>query len=322
MRTVKIVPVLSLVLALMAACTTSQPATDAHVPVQRLDSLLMRGGGAPAVYQADTTFARLWAELLGCKSPQATQELLTSFASDPAMQSLEDSVLAHFPTVSDVSNDLRVAFARLEEGIYDLVTPRIYFFNGGFNASILLADSVLGIGLDRFLGPQCPYYDQLGVPHYLARWMYAERIAPQALTSWLSVEYPLPPDRATVLDHMLADGKVRYCVAHALRHLPDTTVQAFSKGQLEWLHEHERAIWLYLSDRKLLYERNPLIVNQLTKPGPFTSAFGQDSPGQVASWIGYRIVEAYMDRNPDLSLGDLLRTLDPQEILSGARYKP
>jgi hypothetical protein len=55
---------------------------------------------------------------------------------------------------------------------------------------------------------------------------------------------------------------------------------------------------------------------------PFTSYFANESPGRAAGWLGFRIVESYMARNRDKSLGLLMNEVDIQEILEKAKYNP
>ena len=53
--------------------------------------------------------------------------------------------------------------------------------------------------------------------------------------------------------------------------------------------------------------------------GPFTPGFPRESPGHVGEWIGWRMVQAYLEDNPATSWPDLL-TVDPRTVLKS--YKP
>jgi hypothetical protein bfra3_01503 len=308
---------------LLHSCQCSRtPDAIVELRAYRLDSALMRGEGPTQVAREHPEFLKLWGEVLGSRDAAQQIPMFLQFADDADMQALEDSILRVFPSTTAYTQQLAKAFGVLKGQIPQLQIPKIYYFNGGFNTSIILADSMLGIGLDRFLGADCPYYPQLGIPHYLARTMSPAHIAPTAISSWLETEYPQPLGAATTLETMLHEGSILYATRLALKDLPDSLALGYSAQGLEWLEKNEHPVWVYLSEKKLLYERNSLIVNQLTHPAPFTNVFGQDSPGQVASWIGYRIVAQYMDKHPSITLAQLLAMHDGQEILKNAKYNP
>ena len=56
--------------------------------------------------------------------------------------------------------------------------------------------------------------------------------------------------------------------------------------------------------------------------GPFTSEISQQSPGRLGMWVGWRIVESYMNHHPEVTLADLLAENDAQHILEHSYYKP
>ena len=55
--------------------------------------------------------------------------------------------------------------------------------------------------------------------------------------------------------------------------------------------------------------------------GPKTEEMGDDSPGYIGLFIGWRIVEKYMDENPKVTLEQLMQT-DPRKIFEESKYKP
>jgi hypothetical protein len=64
------------------------------------------------------------------------------------------------------------------------------------------------------------------------------------------------------------------------------------------------------------------MIRKLTDEAPFTSYFTSESPGRAAVWLGFRIIEAYMMKNPEVSLEALMRETDIQWILEKAKYNP
>ena len=72
---------------------------------------------------------------------------------------------------------------------------------------------------------------------------------------------------------------------------------------------------------KLLYANGTEIFRNLFGDGPFTQAFSKDAPARLGEYIGLQIVRSYMTNN-DVSLQDLLRNEDLQQIFQDSQYKP
>jgi hypothetical protein len=81
-------------------------------------------------------------------------------------------------------------------------------------------------------------------------------------------------------------------------------------------------MWTYLIENDLLFSTDNMIIRKLTGEAPFTSYFSNESPGQAAIWLGFRIVESYMKKNREVKLEDLMNNADIQAILDGAKYNP
>jgi hypothetical protein len=56
--------------------------------------------------------------------------------------------------------------------------------------------------------------------------------------------------------------------------------------------------------------------------GPTTSGFPTESPGKIGAWIGWQIVNKFMDKHPEVTLDSLLKINDAVKVLEGSSYKP
>lgn len=307
-----------------AACqrNATPPNWNDTLRLARLDHQLLREGGGEAIMASDSALAVLWTRLLHYEGTDNFDTYLNTFAADSTIQALQDSIEHTFPLGHEPAQQLSDAFAWIYHNLPSVDIPRIYFINGGFNAPCMMDTGRLGIALECFLGPECPYYDKLQIPQYIRRGMRPDRIAPTALTGWLEGMYTPVGNMRTVLDHMLYQGKLLYIAQRALPKLPDHATHGFSKDQIDWLKANEGNMWRYLSEKNVLFETNPLIINQFTGPAPFTRAFGNDSPGRAAAWLGYRIVESFFDANPSASIERTYFSTDSQQLLAKAKYNP
>ena len=47
-----------------------------------------------------------------------------------------------------------------------------------------------------------------------------------------------------------------------------------------------------------------------------------ESPGNTGSWLGWKIVQKFMQENPTYTLKSLMQETDAQKILTLSKYKP
>ena len=61
---------------------------------------------------------------------------------------------------------------------------------------------------------------------------------------------------------------------------------------------------------------------KFTSEGPFTTALSKQSAPRIGYWVGWRIVKQYMQENPDVTLEQLMKETDAQELLKKSKYIP
>jgi uncharacterized protein YjaZ len=61
-------------------------------------------------------------------------------------------------------------------------------------------------------------------------------------------------------------------------------------------------------------------ISKWVNDGPFTSGLPQESPSRVGIWIGWQMVKQYMEKNPSLTIPQLMDFEDVSVILNN--YKP
>jgi hypothetical protein len=103
---------------------------------------------------------------------------------------------------------------------------------------------------------------------------------------------------------------------------PDSLNWGFSQRGLDYFKEYEKSIWSFLVEKKLLFSTDRLTIDKFILDGPFTKDFGRDSPSRAAVWIGYRIVRAYMQKNENATLSELMGEKDYLKILNMSAYNP
>lgn len=226
--------------------------------------------------------------------------------------------------LNSLKQELTRGFQFLKYYLPSYHTPRIVTFISGLNNfGAVTADSVLAIGLDMFLGKDFPPYQQISDPYpdYMLATFSRPYIVPDCFKAIEQQLYPIP-EQGTLLDQIIAYGKQLYFLDQVLPDTPDSLKIQYSSVQLDWCKQNERFIWQFFIQNNLLYSTDMQQIMHYVGPGPSTQGMPKEAPGNIGSWIGWRIVKMYMKKHPQISLHELLEDTDSQKILREASYKP
>jgi hypothetical protein len=252
-------------------------------------------------------------------------DFLVRFCTDKQNNDVFALTLKLYPDIGKIEGDLQEAFRHYLYYFPGQKVPAVFTCITGFNNSIITGDSVLGIGLDRYLGADCEYYRRLNIYNYLTSRMTSENIVPDCIYGWGASEWDFselkyPADN--VLSEMIHNGKLKYFEKCMLPEVSDEIIFGFSPKQFKFCLNNESEMWQYLIEKDLLFNTDQFTIRKLTGEAPYTSFFTNESPGRVAVWLGFRIVESYMMRTPGISFEELMKDTDVQRILEKAKYSP
>ena len=259
---------------------------------------------------------------LGSPYDKNYSEYLNGFITDYTMNSIYNKTMEVFPDVLDLSRDLTKAFKYYKYYFPEKDVPEVYTYIGGFNQSIVISDSILAIGVDKYLGADCEFYDRLGIANYLQANMNPRNISTDALKAWATTEFVFNDSIDNLVNNMVYQGKILYFLDAVFPEAPDSLKIGFSEDHINWCIKNEKQMWNYLIEQKLLFSTDYMVINKHINPAPFTAGFPSDSPGRATVWLGWKIVKAYMKRNPEASVADLMLNNNYQKILSESRYEP
>jgi len=249
-------------------------------------------------------------------------EYLNGFITDYTMNSLYVKTSEVFPDLTELSDQMTEAFKYFKYYFPKKVVPEVFTYIGGFNQSIVVADSILAIGIDKYLGSDCEFYDRLGIANYLQLSMNPENIPADAMRAWAITEFEYDNSIDNLVNNIIHHGKILYFLDAVLPEYNDTLKIGFTDEEMKWCESNDKQMWDYLIDNKLLFSTDYKVINQHISPAPFTPGYPTDSPGRASVWLGWQIVRAYMQRNPKVTVSDLMYDSDYQKILSQSRYEP
>jgi hypothetical protein len=252
-------------------------------------------------------------------------DFLVRFCTDKQNNDVFNLTMKLYPDVRDIEKGLEEAFRHYLYYLPDRKVPEVYTCITGFNNSIITGDSVLGIGLDRYLGADCEYYPRLEIYKYLAARMTRENILPDCIYGWGASEWDFSVSgyaADNVLTEIIHEGKLKYFEKCMLPDISDELIFGFTSGQATFCRNNEGQMWQYLVENDLLFKGDKLTIRNLVGEAPFTGYFTKESPGRAAVWLGFRIVESYMIKNKGINIEQLMKNSDVQDILQKAKYNP
>lgn len=256
-------------------------------------------------------------------SLQTWRDSLVAYVSDPLLRTLFDSVNHRFQDFSPHGSALTEALRYYRLHFPEALIPRlITVINSPGHGAFTYGDSVLCIALEDYMDPEFSYYRFLDIPDYLLRRFRPGYIVPNAMHVLITRDFPYDLMGKNLLDAMIYNGKVMYLKSQVMPEAADTLVTGFSSADLDWCRDNEKEIWKFFLSKNLLYSTDPLEYLKYVNDGPTTSGMPPESPGNIGSWLGWRIVGAYMKRFPATPLQQLMLDEDGQQILTESRYKP
>ncbi len=201
--------------------------------------------------------------------------------------------------------------------------PQFCTFITGVNYSMAIDSNLIAIGIDKYIGADCGLYTSMNMESYIRRNLRPEKLVPDLMRSMAENDFPNAFTEDYLLAKMLQCGRYQYFVKCMLPDEPDSVLWGYSAKQMEFCEKSECEFWKYfVGSGNLLFTTDYMIQKRFLDDGPFTVVFTKESPSRVGQWVGFKIVESYMQNNPEKTLEDLFMITSSQEIMSNAKYNP
>lgn len=258
------------------------------------------------------------------KDPQMIASL-KAYLSDPVIQDLYKEVQKQYSNTDDLNKELTEAFKHYLTHFPDAVLPNIYTLTLGMDfskPSVFGYDNDLFICLDMYLGKDYKNYALAGMPKFIAARCDRKYIATDCFSQGICYQHLPDKTPVSALDYMIEAGKKLFFTQIIFPEKSKKDIIKYSEEQYQWAEKHEAAVWQYLIEKNYLYSKDEDVIRRLIDETPFTRDFGNDSPGRMGCYMGWRIVQSYMHEHPGTTLSDLMANTRSQDILTQSGYKP
>jgi gliding motility-associated lipoprotein GldB len=249
---------------------------------------------------------------------------LRMFLTTPDFIKLEAAVQEKYKDPAAVTRQLEEAFRYTKYYIPSFRAPKVVTFISGIaNYGAITIDTILGIGLDMYMGADFPPYAQIpDYPEYMVRRFDPAYIPVNAMQVIQQQLYPSAHNNGNLLEQMIEGGKQQYFLDQVLPATADTLKMGYTKEQLKWCYDNEQMIWQFFVQNNLLYTTDWQDINHFINDAPSTQGMPEGSPGKIGYFVGWQIVKKYMSGHSEITLQQLMEKKELMEIFRESKYKP
>lgn len=292
-----------------AAVTPASPAAQAEiVEIERFDRAV---AAYPSLLSESrdslrTLYAPVIDLMRAVNGGGSDDQLMMALASSAATKVFQPDVERLLPDLSAPSAALGAVKVAAERELPGLTFPsRVIGYVTPYSQSVVIADSVVLLGLNHFLGADYEGYGSFD--EYVRRTKTPSQIPYQVAEALIRSQYPYDEsDGQTVLSRLLYEGAVAAAVERIVPGATAAAALGYDADEMKWLADNEPRIWQRMASEDMLFSVDPSIAHRLTGPAPSTPLINPQAPGRAGRYIGYRIVGSYLKSHAETQLSALL----------------
>ncbi|HPE40700.1 MAG TPA: DUF2268 domain-containing putative Zn-dependent protease [Bacteroidales bacterium] len=258
------------------------------------------------------------------ENPQMISDL-KKYLNDPIIKDLYNQVFKLFSNFNPYENEIKDAFSHYLLYFPDHIPPPIITMVPGLDLqmpSVYIFDHTIYLNLDLYLGKEYPIYSKMGIPKYISERMEPQFISIDIFKKGLVYQHLPEQSPVTLLESMIIEGKKLYFTEMMLPQKPLADLIGYSVEKWDWAEKFYPNVWGYFIENNLLFSKEEEVFRKYIDETPFSKPFGNSSPGRMGQFLGWKIVKAYMENNPDVTLIQLMQETDLQMILNKSAFKP
>ncbi len=322
--------VLLIVIVVLFQACTQQTCRDSidfdpiELQVVRLEKELFGSGSATEVetfLARNTDFSNYILQAKEYPHDSILAKRIFGLISNASIDTLFDEAVTNYKAATDFVPTLQAGFGRLKAIYPETREPVIETVVTGLaeGGDLFISNDRIIIGLDFFVGEDATY-KPLGIPDYILK-RYTMEHLPSIILQFVSSQYVKPGKEDSMLSDMIDFGKNYYLLSQLLPCTPERILIGYSEEQWQDVFENDDIIWANFIQNKWLYETNHTIKQKFLSERPVVYEIGDKCPGRIGAWLGWQIVNAYMEKS-EITLQQLMAETDHNKIFLQSGYKP
>lgn len=301
-------------------------AIDSAMVSQQIDNVIMRYGEFGPIFMTKILNA----------DPSWSEDTLNMYVGGfiNAYKPLNSETRKLFSDFTPYENEIRHAlqyvkyyFAAFIKRKNYQIPERIITYIGpldGYGDNFIQGQAFI-VGLHHHLGAADSLYQNEYLhqtyPTYITNRFEPSTITVNAMTRLLNDMYPPDYMDETLVNQMIESGKRFYVLQQLMPDKNPALLIGYESKQYRFCVKNEALLWNFFTQNELLQKRQSNLIRNYIGDSPKTQEFGEESPGNIGSFVGWKIVDKYMSDQKNLPLDKLMET-PADEILAKARYKP
>ncbi|MFD1551260.1 hypothetical protein DNU06_12935 [Putridiphycobacter roseus] len=257
---------------------------------------------------------------VGMPMQDSTVAFLKLFLADSIMQIVHHKIESKFGDFHTEMEEISDMFKHLKYHIPNALLPvSVMTYNSTFTNGVISTPSRIGIGLEMYLGSEDEIVKEVPFPLYLKKRMNAEFLMADIAQNWIVSNVIEGVLDDTFLANLIYNGKMLYLIKAMMPNAENNIIMRYSKSDYEWAVASEYDVWQYIVQENWVYASELKLNMRFFKEGPNTSGL-DGSPDRIGQFIGFKIIENYMEKYPETTLKSLIAEKNTTKILK--TYKP
>jgi hypothetical protein len=254
----------------------------------------------------------------------AQMEKLKAYLQDTIMIALQKTAEKMIKT-DQLLKDLENAFGYYKVFFPDDSIPVIITLIPGLDVeipSVYIYDDILYVNIDMYLGADNPCYKAVELPLYIKERCEPAYLLIDIFKKAIVYKHLEKAPHTTLIENMITEGKKLYFTEMMLPDVDKRLIIGYSEEKYKWADDYLGSIWNYMIEKNELFGKGETLMRCYIEEAPFTKPFGNESPGRIGTFIGWKLIQSYMKNNPEVSLSELMQDCDYQKILNTSKFKP
>lgn len=251
-------------------------------------------------------------------------ESVKLFLTHKDYKGLLDTVNATYANTTATTEAITKALQYAKYYDEALTIPKnLYYFVSGLNdyTAVTKANNDLAVGLDYGIGESYDPYFATGKSSFQTIKFTKTYLPIWALLAVYNNEYNAVEPRGSFIELAINRGKQLYFLSKVFPSMPFETIMGYTKEQYEWAENNQAQIYNFFKSQDIIFDKNLQQSMRYLNEGPFSPGMPQESPGNIGSFLGYKIVCAYAEKT-NKSVKEILTEKDHLKIFNQSKYKP
>ncbi|NJO01979.1 MAG: gliding motility lipoprotein GldB [Bacteroidia bacterium] len=246
-----------------------------------------------------------------------------SLINEPYMDTVYQDVQAKFRDITQLKEAFEQAFKHIKFYYPDFKPPKIYTVITGlgayFGSDLYVSRDLIVVSLEFFLGTGARYRPPVEqLPDYVWRRYHPQSIVPTCMLVLSNAFNQTDLLDKSILAEMIYFGKSYYFVEKMMPCLPDSILTGYTAEELANINnaENRNYLWNHFIHKQVLFSTREESKRIYLNERPYVAEINNKVPGRIGRWFGWRIVQKYMERNPKVSLPELMANPMPANFQS------